>query len=96
MSDTQNLNPDNLPSVPYGEDFPEIRRSIQAICKDFPGEYWRDQESKKEHAAEFTKAMTESGYLSALIPEEYGGAGLPLRAGGGSECQLAQTICLCK
>ena len=82
MSDTQNLNPDNLPTVPYGEDFPEIRRSIQAICKDFPGEYWRDQDSKKEHAAEFTKAMTESGYLSALIPEEYGGAGLPLRAGG--------------
>ena len=37
MNDTQNLNPDNLPTVPYGEDFPEIRRSIQAICKDFPG-----------------------------------------------------------
>ena len=71
-----------LTMVPYGEDFPEIRQSIQAICKDFPGEYWRDQESRKEHAAEFTKAVTEAGYLSALIPEEYGGAGLPIRAGG--------------
>ena len=72
---------DGLTMVPYGEDFPDIRRSIQAICKDFPGEYWRDQEKKGEHAVEFTKAMTEAGYLSALIPEEYGGAGLPLRAG---------------
>jgi len=71
-----------LTMVPYGEDFPEIRRAIQTICKDFPGEYWRAQEAKGEHAAEFTKAMTESGYLSALIPEEFGGAGLPLRAGG--------------
>ena len=71
-----------LTMVPYGEDFPEIRQSIQAICKDFPGEYWRDQESRKEHAAEFTKAVTEAGYLSALIPEEFGGAGLPIRAGG--------------
>ena len=71
----------NLTMVPYGEDFPDIRRSIQAICKNFPGEYWRDQEARREHAAEFTRAMTEAGYLSALIPEEYNGAGLPLRAG---------------
>ena len=71
-----------LTMVPFGEDFPEIRQSIQAICRDFPGEYWRDQESRKEHAAEFTRAITEAGYLSALIPEESGGAGLPIRAGG--------------
>ncbi|GAA4333281.1 acyl-CoA dehydrogenase family protein [Pigmentiphaga soli] len=75
-------NDSGLTMVPYGEDYPEIRQSIQAICKDFPGEYWRDQEARHEHAQEFTQAMTDAGYLSALIPEEYGGAGLPIRAGG--------------
>ena len=79
MSD---FSTDGLTMVPYGEDYPEIRESVKSICNDFPGEYWRDQEAKREHALEFTQAMTDAGYLSALIPEEYGGAGLPLRAGG--------------
>jgi acyl-CoA dehydrogenase len=81
MSDDMFGN-EGLTMIPYGEDFVEIRRSIQAICKEFPGEYWRNQEKNHEHAVEFTQAMTDAGYLSALIPEEYGGAGLPLRAGG--------------
>src|SRR5512140_2620462 len=67
-------------SVPLGEDYPEIRDSVRRICADFPGAYWRDLEAHAAYPAEFVKALTEAGYLAALIPEEYGGAGLPLRA----------------
>jgi alkylation response protein AidB-like acyl-CoA dehydrogenase len=68
--------------VPLGEDFPEIRESVRRICANFPGAYWRDLEAREAYPAEFVKALTEAGYLAALIPEEYGGAGLPLRAAG--------------
>ncbi|HWI12922.1 MAG TPA: acyl-CoA dehydrogenase family protein [Burkholderiales bacterium] len=67
--------------VPLGEDFPEIRESIRRICAAFPGAYWRDLEARTAYPTEFVKALTDAGYLAALIPEEYGGAGLPLRAG---------------
>jgi len=66
--------------VALGEDFPEIRASVRRICANFPGAYWRDLEAREAYPAEFVKALTEAGYLAALIPEEYGGAGLPLRA----------------
>ena len=66
--------------VPLGEDFPEIRASVRRICANFPGAYWRDLEAREAYPAEFVKALTGAGYLAALIPEEYGGAGLPLRA----------------
>ena len=64
-----------------GEDFPEIREGIRRLCARFPGTYWRDLEARSAYPSEFVQALTETGYLGALIPEEYGGAGLPLRAG---------------
>ncbi len=67
-------------SVSLGEDYPEIRESVRRICKDFPGEYWRDLDERSAYPDAFVKALTEAGYLSVLIPETYGGAGLPLRA----------------
>ncbi len=67
-------------SVPLGEDYPEIRESVRRICADFPGEYWRDLDERSAYPDAFVKALTEAGYLAVLIPEEYGGAGLPLRA----------------
>ena len=67
-------------SVPLGEDYPEIRESVRRICQDFPGEYWRDLDERSAYPEAFVKALTEAGYLSVLIPEEYGGSGLPLRA----------------
>ena len=67
-------------SIPLGEDYPDIRDSVRRICQDFPGSYWRDLEAREAYPSEFVKAMTDAGYLAALIPEEYGGAGLPLRA----------------
>ncbi len=64
------------------EDYPEIRESVRRICADFPGAYWRKLDEAEAYPSEFVQAMTDAGYLAALIPEEYGGAGLPLRAAG--------------
>lgn len=62
------------------EDIAEIRRAVQALCADFPGEYWRDKDRGRAYPAEFVDALTRSGFLAALIPPEYGGSGLKLDA----------------
>lgn len=67
--------------VPLGEDYPDIREGVRAICAKYPGAYWRKLEKEDEYAEEFVTELSASGYLGALIPEEYGGSGLPLRAG---------------
>lgn len=61
-------------------DHAEIRDAVAKLCSGFPGEYWRKLDREMAYPAEFVTALTESGFLSALIPEEYGGAGLPLSA----------------
>lgn len=66
--------------VPLGRDYPELRDGVKRICQDFPLEYWARLDRERAYPTEFVKALTEAGYLAALIPEEYGGAGLPLRA----------------
>ncbi len=58
----------------------EIRDAVAKLCADYPGEYWRKLDREMAYPTEFVTALTESGFLSALIPEEYGGAGLPLSA----------------
>ena len=63
-----------------GEDYPEIREAVRRICAGYPGEYWRRLEDARAYPTEFVNALTEAGYLAALIPEEYGGSGMPLRA----------------
>jgi len=60
--------------------FPEIREGVRLLCAKFPGEYWRALDAKREYPSAFVKALTEAGYLSVLIPEEYGGSGLGLSA----------------
>ncbi len=70
------------PSLALGEDYPEIRDSVRRICVDFPGSYWRELDERRGYPSEFVQALTAAGFLSALIPEEYGGSGLPLRAAG--------------
>ena len=67
-------------TMEIGEDFVEIREAVRRICADFPGEYWRDLDEREAYPSEFIAALTESGFLGALIPEEYGGAGLSVRA----------------
>jgi acyl-CoA dehydrogenase len=68
--------------IPLDEDFPEIREGVRRICADYPGAYWRQLDEESAYPSAFVKAMTDAGFLSSLIPEEYGGAGLPLRAAG--------------
>jgi len=67
-------------SIPLGRDYADIRDVVDKICANFPGEYWRKMDKESAYPEAFVHALTESGFLSALIPEEYGGAGLPLRA----------------
>jgi alkylation response protein AidB-like acyl-CoA dehydrogenase len=62
------------------ETYPEIRAGVRALCANFPGEYWRDLDRERAYPTEFVRALTEAGYLAALIPEEYGGSGLPISA----------------
>src|SRR5438270_9510989 len=57
----------------------EIRAAVRELCDGFPGEYWRGLEPDR-YPEEFVAALTENGWLAALIPEEYGGAGLGLTA----------------
>ena len=52
-----------------------IRRAIREICADFPGEYWRELDSRDAYPTEFVTALTEGGWLAVLIPEQYGGIG---------------------
>ena len=66
------------------DDYTEFRDAVAAICTDFPGKYWRDledQPSDGSYPTDFVDALTQSGFLAALIPESYGGSGLPIRAG---------------
>ena len=62
------------------DNYPEVRDAVAKLCVRFPGEYWRDLDRRMEYPTAFVSALTEAGWLSVLIPEEYGGAGLPLSA----------------
>jgi acyl-CoA dehydrogenase len=66
--------------VTLGEDYPELRESVRRICAGYPGTYWSALEDKEAYPTEFVNELTEAGFLAALIPEEYGGSGLPVRA----------------
>jgi len=63
-----------------GHQHQEIRDAVAQLCQNFPGEYWRELDRELAYPKAFVDALTEAGYLSALIPEEYGGSGLPLGA----------------
>jgi len=71
-----------LPTLEIGEDHADLRDGVRRLCAGFPGEYWRENEERAGYPTEFINALTEAGYLAALIPEAYGGAGLSLRAAG--------------
>jgi acyl-CoA dehydrogenase len=59
---------------------PEIRESVRRLCADFPGSYWQALDRDRIYPTEFVRTLTSSGFLSVLVPEEYGGAGLGLSA----------------
>ncbi|MFN0314727.1 MAG: acyl-CoA dehydrogenase family protein [Burkholderiales bacterium] len=58
------------------ERYPELRAAVRALCKSFAPEYWRKLDEERAYPEAFVKALTDAGWLSALIPEEYGGSGL--------------------
>jgi acyl-CoA dehydrogenase len=62
------------------EDWRDVREGVRRVCINFPGAYWRELEETSAYPSEFVAAMTQAGYLAALVPQQYGGAGLPLRA----------------
>jgi len=71
---------DSAMAMELGEDYPEIREAIARLCEGFPGEYWRQLEEDRAYPEDFVATLTREGWLAALIPPEYGGSGLPLRA----------------
>jgi len=61
------------------EQFDPIRQAVRALCAEFNEQYWLTLDSKREYPTDFVKALTNAGYLAALIPEQYGGSGLGLQ-----------------
>lgn len=64
------------------ENYQDIRDGVTALCSKFPGEYWRKLDARSEYPDQFVAELTTSGYLAALIPEEFGGSGLGVAAAG--------------
>jgi len=62
------------------ESYPEVREAVRALCSQFTGEYWRGIDEAHAYPEAFVTALTQAGWLSALIPEEYGGSGLNIAA----------------
>ncbi|MGD1924618.1 MAG: acyl-CoA dehydrogenase family protein [Paracoccaceae bacterium] len=69
-------------TMPLSDPWADIRDSVAKLCEPFDNAYWNDLDAKSEYPHSFVDALTEAGYLAALIPEEYGGAGLPIPAAG--------------
>ena len=72
----------------HSDSYEQIRESVRRLCADFPGEYWREQDEQSRYPTEFVQALSDTGYLSVLIPEAYGGSGLDLKAA----CIILETI----
>ncbi len=62
------------------QDYTQIREEVAKLCQQYPGDYWRAKDRERAYPTEFVSALGQAGYLAALIPQEYGGAGLPISA----------------
>lgn len=80
-------------SLPAAETYPEIRDAVAKLCARFPGSYWRELDRRMAYPTEFVTALTEAGYLSILIPEAYGGSGLPLSAAAAALEEIQRAGC---
>ena len=69
-------------------DHADIRDGVRALCAKFPGEYWRALDRERAYPTDFVTALTQAGYLAALIPEDYGGSGLGL----GAACAILEEV----
>src|ERR1700742_3299418 len=75
------------------QDYEEIREGVRKVCGEFPPEYWRRLDRDSAYPSEFVTALSEAGYLAALIPEAYGGSGLPLAAAAAILEEVQRTGC---
>jgi len=75
------------------EDYTDIRDAVGKLCAQFPGEYWRALDRERAYPTKFVKALTEAGYLSVLIPEEYGGSGLGITAAAAIMEEIQKSGC---
>ncbi len=69
-------SPDGIGDDPWAD----LRDGVRKLCANFPGAYWRELDEERAYPTAFVRALTEAGYLAVLIPEDYGGSGLPLSA----------------
>ncbi len=70
-----------------------IRQSVRALCAGFPGAYWREKDRERAYPEEFVAALSEAGFLAALIPEAYGGSGLGLLHGAAIMEEIHKSGC---
>jgi acyl-CoA dehydrogenase len=80
-------------AVDEGAEILGVRNAISKLCEAFPGEYWRKLDREMAYPSEFVKALTTAGFLSVLIPEDYGGAGLPISAAAAILEQIHRAGC---
>lgn len=76
------------PSIPIERGWEDIREGVARTCERFPNAYWVKNDHEAAYPTEFVTALTQAGYLGALIPEDYGGSGLPISAA----CAVLETI----
>jgi acyl-CoA dehydrogenase len=93
MMDGTTINQHDGPVMPLGEAWPEIRESVAKICERFDNAYWMRLDDESAYPDEFVKALTDAGYLAVLIPEEFGGSGLPISAAGAVLETIHRTGC---
>jgi acyl-CoA dehydrogenase len=75
------------------DDYADIREQVQKLCAQYPGEYWRALDTTRTYPTEFVTALTEAGYLSVLIPEEFGGSGLGITAAAAIMEEIQKSGC---
>ena len=75
------------------EDHAQIRDAVARLCEDFPGEYWRKLDRDRSYPEDFVRALQDAGYLSILIPEDYGGSGLGVAAAAAVLGQIHASGC---
>ncbi len=75
------MSDEQRPIIELDYDYEELRAPVAALCAKFPGEYWRAKDRAREYPSEFVQALTDAGFLAALIPTAYGGSGLGVGAG---------------
>jgi len=62
--------------LPGDDEIQAIRSAVHELCRRFDGAYWRELDARRRYPTEFVEALTRDGWLAALVPERFGGAGL--------------------